>query len=51
MLLFVGGFVEPSRAFSGRGNCHLFREDIGKVGFKIAGIFLFGKLEKYEVIT
>ena len=53
----------PSRAFSGRGICHFFRRDIGKVCFKIAGygmrcthgtrnflIFLFGKREKYEMI-
>ena len=27
----------PSRAFTRRRICHFFRQDIGKVGFKIAG--------------
>ena len=48
----------PSRAFSGRGICHFFRQDIGKVSIEIAGnrmsyvgtgnvsIFLFSKRER-----
>ena len=56
----------PSRPFSGRGFHHIFRRDMGKVDFEIAGnrmsyahdtvnvlIFLFsiGKDERYEKIA
>ena len=64
MLSLVNVSLEPSRAFSGLGMCHIFRRDIGKVGFSIAGhgmrythstgnfsIFLFGKREKYKAIA
>ena len=53
-----------SRAFWGRGICHLFRQYIGNLGFRIAGngmryiqgimnflIFLLGYREKYEMIA